>query len=149
MKIILTSFVALVSYFVMPSSTLDKHVPEDSAKDFMDCICCLPSQNRITSQALVPVPRQIEQAPAPTLTSPPAPQSELVQAQPTLTVPQQQQMPLSVPMDVPAMPAALQAPTQFVPILVASASGGGCHGGGGGGEYYNYRRFGGRLRLRR
>ena len=138
MKIILTSFVALVSYFVMPSSTLDKHVPEDSAKDYMDCICCLPNQSRI-AQSLVPVPRRQEiQQPAPSLTQPAQPQSEIVQAPQSQP---QQQMPLTVPMDVPAMQ---MAQTQFVPVLVASNSGG-CHGGS---NYYSYRRFGGRLRLR-
>jgi len=90
------------------------------------------------------VPRRAEpiQSPGPTLTPPPMPQSEIVQQQQPLTVPQN-----PIELNTMNLMQSLQAPS--IPIqFVAARSGysGGCGGGGGGSSYYNYRRF---PRLRR
>jgi len=155
MKIALASLVAALGFTIAPTSTIDKHLAEDSAKNYLDCICCAPEGRITTAQLLTPAPmREQIQTPAPTLTPAPTPApmprptSELVQAQQPLTVPQQQPSPLQLPMFDFSQPIMQQPTVQSIPVQLVAAGGGGC-GRSGGGEYYNYRRFGGRLRLRR
>jgi len=143
MKIVLSTLLAMIGISVAPR-TFEEKLAEQSSKQFMDCICCLPDQSRI-----VQVPAQSHQRiqQAPTL-SPPLPQQAMPPASPEIV---QQQQPLTVPqqqIDLNAMMAQQLMQPQAVPVqLVAfGRREGGCGGGGEG--YYNYRhrRFGGRLR---